>query len=340
MLTETQLLHARTLIGVLHKHPSSTALIEITGLSPWKRKPIKRYLTDVNLAAEFAVEITNQQWNVFVAANPRSAMSGFEHDVPFVTSIPLDLQPERTNIQLVAEVLQSGGIPPTITAVSGYGAHFYLTVDAEVRDKAKLVAERLVKFVLSDPIHNSNRIMRCAGTLNWKKNPARWCHLVHVAPERHYTIDQIDKALDRLGAAPAFVRKEGIPIPIDPPIDWPELRKRLSPGVLDIIDTGEKNAYSEKQVTRSEADWLVVCALIREGVSDEMIHWVYEMQPVGVMKYKTSGGGVHYLNSTIRSARRSTADVPDGRAASTKSISYAKFNGSSRDAGRKKKLYW
>lgn len=338
-MLQTQLLHARTLIETLHKRPDTNALIEITGLAP-KRKPIKRYLTDAAIAAEFAIETTNQGFNVFVAANPRSAMSGFEHDVPFVTSIPLDLQPERTNIQHIAALLEHGGIPPTVTVVSGYGAHFYLTVDAAPRDKAKLVAERMVKFVHSDPIHNSNRIMRCAGTLNWKKSPPRWCFLTHVAPERHYTVEQIDTALDRLGAAPAFVRKEGIPVPINAPIDWPELRKQLSPGVLDIIDTGEKNAYSEKQVTRSEADWLVVCALIRAGAPDEMIHWIYEEQPVGVMKYRTSGGGVHYLNNTIRSARRATADVIEPRAIGSKAISIPKMTGSSRDAGRNTKLYW
>ncbi len=338
-MTETQLLHARTLIATLHKRPSTEALIEITGLAN-KRKPVKRYLTDTNLAAEYAIELTNQQFNVFVAANPRSAMTGFERDVPFVTSIPLDLQPERTNIESVAAALAHAGIPPTITVVSGYGAHFYLTVEPELRDRAKLVAERIVKYVHSDPIQNSNRIMRCAGTLNWKKNPPRWCYLTYVAPERHYTIDQIDKALDRLGAAPAFVRKEGIAVvPMDQN-DWYELRKRLSPGVLDIIDTGEKNAYAERQVTRSEADWLVVCSLIREGATDEIIHWIYETQPVGVMKYRTAGGGVHYLNNTIRSARRATADVPESRA-SMKTFGAPRMNGSSRDAGRsKKKLYW
>ena len=335
-MIEGQLLHARTLIGTLHKSPNDFTLIEITGMAP-KRKPIKRYFTNADVAAEFAVETTNHQFNVFVSANARSAMTGFEQDVPFVTALPLDLQPERTNINTVAETLARGGIPPTITVVSGYGAHFYLTVEPAPRDKAKIVAERLVKFTFSDPIHNVNRIMRCAGTLNWKKTPARWCYLTHVAPERHYTIEQIDKALDRLGAGPARVEKDGIPVPINPPMDWLALRERLSPGVLDIIDTGERNAYSEKQVSRSEADWLVICALVRAGAPDEMIYWVYERQPVGIMKYRSTGA--HYLNRTIESARRATADVLNERPV-TRTISYPKINGSARDTSRNRALYW
>ncbi len=333
-----QFLHAHTLIATLHKQPSETQLIEITGLA-MKRIPVKRYFTDARLAAEFAIEVTNARFNVFVAANPRKAMSGFETDVPHVTAIPLDLQPERTDIAQVEAVLTKGGIPPTIVAVSGYGAHFYLTVEPELRDKAKIVAERLVKYVHSDPIHNSNRIMRCTGTLNWKKNPPRWCYLTNVSPARHYTVQQIDLALDRLGAGPAREHKEGIPVPIDPPADWWDLRKRLSPSVLDVIDTGEKNAYSEKQVTRSEADWLVVCALVRAGAPDDMIHWIYETQPVGIMKYRSAGA--HYLNRTIEKARQETVDTLDERPV-TRTISYTRVTGSSRDAGREsrnKKMY-
>jgi len=44
-----------------------------------------------------------------------------------------------------------------------------------------------------------------------------------------------------------------------------------------------------------------------------MIHWVYETQPVGIMKYRESGA--RYLNKTIEAARRATAEPiePVGR---------------------------
>ncbi len=328
--SEMQMWHARTLIDLLHPAPHVTALIEITGLAP-KQRPIKRYFTDGALAAECGVDINSTRSSVFVSINARNAMAGFEHNVPAVTAFGLDLQPERTSIESVAERLAHGGIAPTITTVSGHGAHMYLLLSEPAEPHAaKLVWERLCKYTGSDPIFNTNRIFRLTGTVNWKTEP-RWCYLTAVHAERRYTIAQIVAALDQLGAAPVHRQKEGIQVGINPPIDWMELRRLLSPGVLDVIDTGEKNAYSEKQVTRSEADWLVICELVRLGAPDEMIHWIYETQPVGVLKYRSAGA--RYLHQTIASARRATADTLQDRP-HTPTIRYARATGSSRDDQR------
>lgn len=307
-----QLVHARSLISTVHTVPSTSALIEITGLAP-KHKPRKRYFTDPELAANYAVSTNTEGYSVFVGVNPRKAMSGFEADVPYVHALPLDLQPERTSIQEVFDKLTACGVPPSITAWSGNGAHAYLLLDAPTEPHAaKLVSERLCKATGSDAIFNTNRILRIPGSVNWKQ-PPRWCYLTGLWPDRRYSLEQITKALDCMGAPAVVRRKEGIPVPTEPPLDWLDIRKRLSPGVLDIIDTGEKNAYSEAQVTRSEADWVVVCALVRAGVTDEMIAWIYETQPVGMLKYREVGA--HYLNQTIHTARRATAAPAVERAA-------------------------
>jgi hypothetical protein len=328
---DTQLLHAHTLISTLHPRPDAQALIEITGLAP-KRAPIKRYFTDAALATVFGIETNAMQYSVFVAINPRSAMSGFERDVPFVTALGLDLQPERTGIEEVDKRLTFGGISPTVTANSGHGAHFYigLSEPAEAH-KAKIVWERLCKYTGSDAVFNVNRIFRLAGTVNWKSTP-RWCHLTGVYPDRRYTLAHVEAALDRLGAAPARPPKEGIPVAIDPPTDWMELRRILHAGVLDIIDTGEKNAYSEKQITRSEADWVVVCALISAGASDEVIHWVFERCPVGLLKYREAGA--RYLNQTIESARRATAVQISNRPVASRYLPQSRFTGGGGDSFR------
>lgn len=306
---------AYSLISLLHEHACETALIEITAMGG--KYPMKRYLTDPFIAANHAIELNLQGMSAFVNVNPRSAFSGFERDVPFVTALFLDLQPERTSIPEVEKRLAIGHIPPTVTAVSGNGFHMYMKLSKPADpQKAKLVWERLCKFTGSDPVFSINRIARLTGTVNWKPPAARWCYLTDVQPARLYTIDEIDMALDRLGAGPARTPKEGIPVPENPPVDWLELRKRLHEGVLDIIDTGEKNAFSERQVTRSEADWVVVCALVRAGCPDAMVHWVYETQPVGNLKYRESGA--RYLNKTIEGARRATAEpiepIGNGRA--------------------------
>jgi len=306
------LTQAYHLISLLHEGASETALIEITAMGG--KYPMKRYLTDPAIAAAHAIELNLQGMSAFVNVNPRSAFSGFERDVPFVSTLFLDLQPERTPIADVDRRLAIGNIPPTITAVSGNGMHMYLRLSKPADpQKAKVVWERLCRFTGSDPVFSVNRIARLTGTVNWKPPTAKWCHLTDVQPARRYTIDEIDMALDRLGAGPARPPKEGIPVPIDPPVDWWELRKRLPEGVLDIIDTGEKNAFSERQVTRSEADWVVVCALVRAGCPDSMVIWVYETQPVGIMKYREAGP--RYLLKTIEAARRATAEPiePVGR---------------------------
>jgi hypothetical protein len=331
LMRDLQLQHATTAISLLNRRPSAERLIEITGLAP-RQRPVKRYFTDSLLAADFALDMNAAHLSVFCAINARNAFAGFEHNVPEVTALALDLQPERTSIESVAAWLTGIGIPPTAQTSSGFGAHMYFVL-GEPADphKAKLVWERLCKITKSDAIFNTNRILRLPGSLNWKKNPPRWCYFTDLSVQRLYTIQQIDRALDLVGAPPARTAKEGIPVPVNPPIDWFELRKLLSGAVLDIIDTGEKNAFSERQITRSEADWLVVCALVRAGVSDEMIHWVYETQPVGVLKYRSAG--VHYLNQTIHNARRATADVIRDRP-HTRSISHPRPRGSARDDQR------
>lgn len=300
--------HALPLVSVLHPAPSATALIEITMMRG--RQIAKQHFTHIEPAVECGIEATLQGCHAFVSVNPRSCCSSFERDVPFVTALFLDLQYERTSPTEVDKVLSLGGIPATVSVISGGGEHRYLKLSESADPgKAKLIWERLCKFTHSDAVHSLNRIARLPGSLNWKNEATpRWCYLTGVWPERQYTIEQVDAVLDKLGAGPARKPVDGIPVPINPPMDWFDLRNRLDAGTLDIIDTGEKNAYSEKQVTRSEADWVVICALVRANCRDIDIHWIYETQPVGLLKYRSAGP--RYLNRTIETARRATAEKP------------------------------
>jgi hypothetical protein len=315
-MMEEQYKHALTLISTLHPAPSATAMIEMTGLMS-KGRPVKRYFFYATLAAEYAMELCCTGYNTFVSVNPRHEMAAFESSVPYASALFLDIQPERIAIADAVAKLTRAGLYPSVSGWSGYGAHLYLLL-AEPSDphKTKLIWERLCKFVTSDSVHSINRIARVPGTLNRKRGSAAWCFLTDCNQARRYTIDEINKQLDIVGAGPARTPKDGIPVPIDPPIDWFELRKRLDEGTRDIIDTGEKNAYSEKQISRSEADWVVVCALIRAGAPDEAIHWIYETQPVGSMKYRDAGA--HYLIKTIEAARRATAEPVEYSASSSR----------------------
>jgi hypothetical protein len=332
---EVQIDHATKLISLLHPTPTAQSLIEITGLAP-RTRPVKRYFMDVAPAVEFALEFNDQGYSVFTNTNPRDKMSGFEEDVPFVSALALDLQPERVRIEGVEAALAHAGLLPSAVGVSGYGAHMYLLIEPAERTAAKLVWERLCKWTLSDPIHSVNRIMRLAGSRNWKKNPPAWCYLTAINPERRYDLDYVVKRLDAVGAPPARSPKVGFEVPADAPADWFLMCQRIKDqpggeGVIDIIETGERNAYSEKQLTRSEADWVVVCALVRSGATDEFIQWVYEKKPVGNMKFREAGP--RYLTRTIEAARRATAEKIQ-RTGGHASDAYRSSSGSSRDEAR------
>ena len=305
-MTEDQFQHAHTLISLLHPAPRAESLIEITGLAP-RSRPVKRYFTDHAIAAQVGLEWNDVGYSVFVNVNGRKEFSGFESSVGAVTALVMDLQPTRTGIDDVYRRLEAVRIPPTITAVSGNGQHAYLLL-SEACDPhtAKIQAERLCKVTGSDAVFNTNRIFRLTGTVNYK-TPPTLCYLTGLRPERRYTLAQVTSALDLLGA-PLPKQKAGFTVPVDPPADWFALRARLSDGVRDMIETGEKNAFSERQLSRSEADFVVVCALVRADASDAMIHWVYERTNVKLIKYHEAGA--HYLNQTIKSARHTTAEKP------------------------------
>jgi hypothetical protein len=331
---ETQRLHASTLIDLLHPQPSVNAMIEIVGLAK-HTKPVNRYFQVADMAVACALELNGIGYNAFVGVNPRNQCTGFESSVPFVSDLFLDLQPERTPIEQVESYLTTIGLAPTVIADSGHGAHMHFKVQPAEPMRAKLVWERLVKFTGSDRVFNVNRIARLPGTINWKTEP-KWCSMKSAVPERVYDVEYIDKRLNDIGAPPARTPKEGIVVPQNPREPVWKLRERIREqpgggGVIDIIDTGEKNAWSEKQVTRSEADWLVICTLVRAGICDEDIHWLYESTNVKLLKYYDAGP--RYLYRTIEAARRSTA-TPIERSARRASDAHRPSTGSYRENRR------
>ncbi|HEV3059669.1 MAG TPA: hypothetical protein VGY48_15570 [Vicinamibacterales bacterium] len=312
---DARLYHAHTLISTLHPAPHAGALVEITGLMP-KTTPVKRYFTQADLAAEFALELNANGYSSFVNTNPRDKFSSFEADVPYVTALALDLQPERVPIDTVLTNLTNARLPPSVVGISGFGYHAYLLVEPCETMRAKSVWERLCKWTVSDPIFSVNRIMRCAGTANLKRKPPAWCYLTGVDATRRYTVDFVEQRMNAVGAPEARKESDGIRVPEDPGMDLLALRKRISEqpggeGILLIMDTGERNAYSEKQISRSEADWAVICALVRANASDEVIHWLYEKTNIRLLKYHSAGK--RYLHRTIEAARRATAEKPDRR---------------------------
>ena len=118
-----QLAHARTLISLIHPAPHAQALIEMTSM-PSKKRAFKQYFFYAELAAQYAIEETVKGHSVYVSLNPRSQMSAFETDVPYVSTIGLDLQPEKTPIEEVEKRLGLRQHPSDSDSVQrGWDAH-------------------------------------------------------------------------------------------------------------------------------------------------------------------------------------------------------------------------
>lgn len=301
--------HAQLTMAALNQHPGARALVEVTGLAR-RRIPVKQYYVDVPHAVDAAMELNAKGYNVFHSVNPRAAMSGFERDVAYAVALVLDLQPERSDIPGVVRRMTDHGIAPSIEAISGNGAHVYLLLDAPADPySAKPVGERLCRATDSDRVFNINRILRTPGTVNLKPDKApSWCYLTALNPERRYNLQQIEAAMDHMGVPSLRKVADAEPHqPENPTDDLRELLDRVSPHAYAIITSGEKNPFSEGQVTRSEADWFVVSELIRCDATDEQIHQIYAVYPIGYLKYREAGE--RYLNYTIESARRSTAQA-------------------------------
>lgn len=320
----TPLDHANIFVSTIHAMGGGT--MELTALA-FKRKPIKQYFHRVDLLAEQALDLNAQGYSVFLGVNPRNKFDGHEDAVSAVGALPLDLDFKRgADARATLQMLNAFGIPPTVIVASGNGMHMYLCLAELVEPAAgKHVARRLCGATSSDKVFNTNRIMRIPGSVNWKQ-PSTWCYLTEVN-YRRYTLEQIEQALDAAGVPRPAKIADGVRLEPDATLDgvpaeeaWAKIKMALVgsedgsvPGVrggreaLGIIEFGEKNPYSEGQPTRSEADWVVVCGLIRAGATDELIRWVYEKFPVGMMKYAETGR--HYLEHTIQEARRRTAEA-------------------------------
>lgn len=310
--------HATLFLETLH---AAGGLIEITALAP-RHRPIKRYFTDPAVAAEWGLETNWQGYGVFAGVNPRNQFDGHEHSVAASVALFLDFDPGKHDVDAGLKLLAAQGILPSITVCSGNGAHAYFLLSCPIETAtAKPVAARLCKATVSDCVGNVNRIARLAGSVNWKNDAPKWAHLTGIWPDRRYTIEQITYALDKAGAPRVFATPPCAPRqPQNPTDDIKELLVRLPPHPHEIVHAGERNIYSAGQVSRSEADFFVVCALVRADATDDQIQWIYDNMPIGELKYNQPGAGQRYLNRTIEKARQATAEVPRREFGSRKSV--------------------
>lgn len=308
---------AVALLASVHPIADGEALIEIRAL-PQKgtgsryRRSESRFFIYPHIAAEWALEKNVDRYEVHMGVNPRIQMRGKGEDIAVVSSLVMDLDVNKgANVPAVLGFLTLHGLAPSIVVWSGHGVHVYLLLTVPVHpDEAAPQARRLCRAggIGSDSVHDAARVLRLAGTINWKDpNYPSWSFLTSFNPERRYDLAFIAAALDAAGVPQADPERRVRPVePSNPPRHLDELLARLREDARSALLTGQRPAHwIGTDMSHSSTDYRVICALVRVDATDEQIRWLYDNMPIGANRYRVVGeGGAGYLDYTIRKVRR------------------------------------
>jgi len=226
---------------------------------------------------------------------PRRRMRGKADDVLSVVTFAADFDDDKTPGGRGGALDRIHAFPLPFSALvdSGHGLHAYWLLNRPVpiqaqadRSRCEAAARRLVTHLRADATWDLARVLRVPGTLNSKGAPVR-SRLLELAPDVRYDLPQFEAVLpaqQRLTVQRSRpTRREG----------------SLSPRVERLIRGGNDGMYP----SRSEADFAVVCALVRAGYSDGEIIDVFASHPDGIGQ-KFLERGERYLSRTITAARR------------------------------------
>lgn len=160
-------------------------------------------------------------------------------------------------------------LPPTAVVNSGHGWHYYWKLDSFlIPERIEEINMALRGALGSDSVQNIDRLMRLPGSMNRKDSSAPIeCILETLDPSRIYS------PTDLMGVA------------------------RLPDNIVKKIITGDARGYH----SRSERDWAIVRALVENGVSDAIIHRLFEIHGCGDKKEEAND---QYLDRTIGKLRQ------------------------------------
>lgn len=182
------------------------------------------------------------------------------------------------------EYIKKFPISPTVIIDSGNGYHLYWFLtqpyDLSTTDgiyEFESVNKCLSYFLMGDTTHDAGRILRIPGTLNHKTVPPKECQIIEANYDTKYDFD---------------VLKNHQIIKIGKKI----IKDKKIQQLLSRFD-------DEKYPTRSEQDWALVNALIKNGLDDDEIYTLFDSFPQSGKNLDK--GGRAYLMKTIEKARSS-----------------------------------
>ncbi len=124
--------------------------------------PILRYAYDAEAMGQ----------DVYIGVLPRVTRSGKAESVGYCATLWADCDGKTISAQ---EVKQRGGASADVIVQSGHGLHLYWLGDQvlPLTPSNKRLCQKLLKqkqqMVGSDPVHDFSRVLRLAGTTNWKR---------------------------------------------------------------------------------------------------------------------------------------------------------------------------
>ena len=206
-------------------------------------------------------------------------------------------------------------LAPSAIVDSGHGFYAYYQLSefwcfsgpADVQ-RYEALNRRLHEALRGDSTYDVTRVLRVVGTLNIKPGCPAPCQLIELHPRVRYSPEEIQAAL---GVVCAEKASKPLWIPEASKHDNKDRRMpkvdelRLPDHIRAMVINGDYSPV--KYPSRSEADMAVVHHLVRNNLSDEQIHAIFESYACG-QKYREEGAnGPQYLERTIRKVRASIA---------------------------------
>tara|TARA_R110000737_G_scaffold47134_7_gene67103 strand:+ start:16143 stop:18431 length:2289 start_codon:yes stop_codon:yes gene_type:complete len=257
---------------------------------------------------KFLTSVQGGGYNVYFSVNPpMQAMNkkASRGDIDRMTFLHVDLDPEdggdpeaeRARLLAMLTTDLPKGVPePTCIVDSGGGYWgfwrlddpFLIEGDAILYEEAKLFNLQLETAFGADNCHNVDRIARLPGTVNWagakKKAKGRVDRMAQVVQLKKlsYPLKKFTKATQVSSKGGGF--SSGRTIEIDENVQRVmDLDKELPPSVptwckcvisqgRDLDDPTRFAKPGTTEIDRSDALFYVVCELVRNNVSDDMIY--------------------------------------------------------------------
>ena len=227
--------------------------------------------------------------NYYFGVCPRLRESGKEADIETIVSLWVDMDME---IEAAMKALDNFSHKPSIVVDSGNGIHAYwlLREPEQVKANTKSILEGLAKALGADHCFDLPRILRVPGTKNLKiPSEPKDVQVIVFDPEIRYNLSDFE--------AYEVVIQEKSEVQVNfsntqQDVNVEELK--VSKAIKKLIQEGKQ--AGDRYPSRSEADFAVVCTLVKASYSDD----TYEVFLISILSEQNiESKGLLILNTPL-----------------------------------------